>query len=94
MLAPEGYPSLSIGYETDDSDADAIFAGLTFDEVGPGSVSVGIASTATDTNDNYQYELSYSYPVNDGMTITPGVFVTETAGEDDTGFVVTTSFSF
>ena len=94
MLAPEGYPSLSIGYETDDSDADAIFAGLTFDEVGPGSVSVGIASTATDTNDFYQYELSYSYPVNDGMTITPGVFVTETAGEDDTGFVVTTSFSF
>ena len=94
MLAPEGYPSLSVGYETDDSDADAIFAGLTFDEVGPGSVSVGIASTATDTNDFYQYELSYSYPVNDGMTITPGVFVTETAGEDDTGFVVTTSFSF
>ncbi len=94
MLAPEGYPSLSIGYETDDSDADAIFAGLTFDEVGPGSVSVGIASTATDTNDLYQYELSYSYPVNDGMTITPGVFVTETAGEDDTGFVVKTSFSF
>jgi len=94
MLAPEGYPSLSIGYETDDSDADAIFAGLTFDEVGPGSVSVGIASTATDTNDFYQYELSYSYPVNDGMTITPGVFVTETAAEDDTGFVVTTSFSF
>ena len=94
MLAPEGYPSLSVGYETDDSDADAIFAGLTFDEVGPGSVSVGIASTGTDTNDFYQYELSYSYPINDGMTITPGVFVTETAGEDDTGFVVTTSFSF
>jgi hypothetical protein len=94
MLAPEGYPSLSVGYETDDSDADAIFAGITFDEVGPGSVSVGIASTATDTNDLYQYELSYSYPVNDGMTITPGVFVTETAGEDDTGFVVKTSFSF
>ena len=95
MLAPEGYPSLSVGYETDDSDADAIFAGITFEEVGPGSVSVGIASTATDTNDLYQYELSYSYPVNDGMTITPGVFVTEVADEeDDTGFVVKTSFSF
>ena len=95
MLAPEGYPSLSIGYETDDSDADAIFAGLTFDEVGPGSVSVGIASTATDTNDLYQYELSYSYPVNDGMTITPGVFISEQLDdEDDTGFVVKTSFSF
>ena len=94
MVAPEGYPSISVGYETDDDDGDAIFAGLTFDEVGPGSVSVGMASTATDADDFYQYELSYSYPLNDGMTITPGVFVTETDGEDDTGFVVTTSFSF
>ena len=94
MVAPEGFPSISVGYETDDGEGDAIFAGLTFDEVGAGSVSVGIASTATDTNDLYQYELSYSYPLTDGMTITPGVFVTETDGEDDTGFVVTTSFSF
>ena len=94
MVAPEGFPSISVGYETDDDDGDAIFAGLTFDEVGPGSVSVGMASTATDADDLYQYELSYSYPLNDGVTITPGVFVTETAGEDDTGFVVTTSFSF
>ena len=94
MFATVCFPSISVGYETDDGEGDAIFAGLTFDEVGAGSVSVGIASTATDTNDFYQYELSYSYPVNDGMTITPGVFVTETAGEDDTGFVVTTSFSF
>ena len=94
MVAPEGFPSISVGYETDDDDGDAIFAGLTFDEVGPGSVSLGMASTATDADDLYQYELSYSYPLNDGMTITPGVFVTETDGEDDTGFVVTTSFSF
>ena len=94
MLAPEGYPSISVGYETDDDDSDAIFAGLTFDEVGPGSVSLGMASTATDSDDYYQYELSYSYPLNDGMTITPGVFIAETSGEDDTGFAVTTSFSF
>ena len=94
MLAPEGFPSISVGYETDDDDADAIFAGLTFEEVGPGSVSLGMASTATDADDFYQYELSYSYPLNDGMTITPGVFIAESAGEDETGFVVTTSFSF
>ena len=94
MVAPEGYPSLSVGYETDDDDADAIFAGLTFSEVGPGSVSLGVASTALSSDDYYQYELSYSYPLNDGMTITPGVFITETAGEDETGVVVTTSFSF
>ena len=94
MLAPEGYPTISVGYETDDDDADAIFAGLTFEEVGPGSVSIGMASTATDADDFYQYELSYSYPLNDGMTITPGVFIAETAGDDETGVVVTTSFSF
>jgi len=94
MVAPEGYPSLSVGYETDDDDADAIFAGLTFDEVGAGSVSLGVASTELSDDDFYQYELSYSYPLNDGMTITPGVFIAETAGDDETGVVVTTSFSF
>ena len=94
MLTPEGFPSISVGYETDDDDADAIFAGLTFDEVGAGSVSIGIASTALSSDDYYQYELSYSYPLNDGMTITPGVFIAESAGEDETGVVITTSFSF
>ena len=94
MITPEGFPSISVGYETDDDDADAIFAGLTFEEVGPGSVSLGMASTDTSANDFYQYELSYSYPLNDGMTITPGVFIAETAGDDETGVVVTTSFSF
>ena len=97
MIAPEGYPSISVGYETDDEDADAIFAGLTFSEVGPGSVSLGVASTALSSDDYYQYELSYSYPLNDGMTITPLVFIKETttAGVDDeTGVMVKTSFSF
>jgi hypothetical protein len=94
MLAPEGYPSLSVGYETDDDDADAIFAGLTFAEVGSGSVSLGMASTDLSSDDYYQYELAYSYPLNDGMTITPGVFIKETSGDDETGVVVTTSFSF
>ena len=94
MIAPEGYPSISVGYETDDDDADAIFAGLTFSEVGPGSVSLGMASTELSSDDYYQYELSYAYPLNDGMTITPGVFIKETSGDDETGVVVTTSFSF
>ncbi len=94
MAAPEGYPSISVGFETDDDDADAIFAGLTFDEIGPGSVSLGMASTALSSDDYYQYELSYSYPLNDSITVTPGVFITETSTEDDTGVVVTTSFSF
>ena len=95
MYAPEGFPSMSVGYESDDDDGDAIFLGITFEEVGPGSVSLGMASTDTSAADFYQYDLSYSYPLNDGMTITPGVFVSEQLGaEDDTGFVVKTSFSF
>ena len=93
MLAPEGFPSISVGFETEeDADAASYFAGLTFDEVGPGSVSLGYAEALTGSDS--QYELSYSYPLNDGMTITPGIFIAETAGDDETGVVVTTSFSF
>jgi len=42
-------------------------------------------------------ELVYAYPVNDNITVTPGVFYAseKTHGkEDDTGFFVETSFSF
>jgi hypothetical protein len=42
------------------------------------------------------YEAFYSYPVNDGLTITPIVFIEEkAAGTDDlTGVAVKASFSF
>ena len=40
------------------------------------------------------YELAYSYDVNDGMTVTPGLFIIEDAADDEFGAVVTTSFSF
>ena len=43
------------------------------------------------------YEAYYSYPVNDGMTITPLIYVKEdvTVGDPDTtGIMVKTSFSF
>ena len=39
------------------------------------------------------YEASYSYPVNDGMTLTPGVFVKE-GTTDETGVAVKASFAF
>ena len=42
----------------------------------------------------YIYEASYAYPVNDGVTITPGVFIKEQAGDDMTGLAIKTSFSF
>ena len=42
------------------------------------------------------YEVFYSYPVNDSMTITPAFFVKELAGsgDDESGLLVKTSFSF
>jgi len=92
---------LSFGVETEETsgtDKTGYFFGATFPEVGPGSVSAAVATTAnfTDTATNYFiYELSYSYPVNDSLTITPGVFIEEKAGVDDlTGIMVTSSFSF
>jgi len=94
--------SLSVGYETAESggtDASGYFVGLTFPEVGPGSVNIAAATTGlfpSSATETLIYEASYSYPVNDSMTITPGIFIEETeAGKDDlTGIAVKTSFSF
>ena len=100
-FAGEGLPSVSVGYESEDPSGsvteEGYFVGLTWAEVGPGSFSVGMSSTEnfTDTDtETYQYEAAYSYPVNDGMTITPGVFIKEQSGDDQTGVIVKTSFSF
>ena len=80
---PDAPYSLSAGYEFDDDDADSIFLGLTT-EVGPGSLSLGASTQelADDHDDNYMYELAYSYDVNDGMTVTPGLFIIEDADDD------------
>jgi len=92
---------ISVGYETEENggtDKTGYFVGLTFPEVGPGSVNVAAATTANFADSDTEtliYEASYSYPVNDGMTITPGVFIKEVDGADDlTGIAVKTSFSF
>ena len=91
--------SLSVGYETQESggaDSDGYFVGLTFPEVGAGSVNVAAATTglvAEGADEKMIYEASYSYPVNDAMTITPGVFIVEDT-TDDTGVAVKASFSF
>ena len=71
------------------------FVGLTT-EVGPGALSAGLSTQglADDHEDNLMYELAYSYDINDGMTVTPGVFIIEDADDDEFGMVVTTSFSF
>jgi hypothetical protein len=92
------FATLSAGWESVDTGttADGFFVGLSFSEVGPGSLDVGMGTTgnftSTDT-EYYIYEASYAYPVNDGMTITPGVFIREGV-TDQTGVAVKTSFSF
>ena len=100
FYALDGGPSISVGYESEDPDASATeegyFVGLTWDEFGPGSFSVGMSTLENYTDaqtELYQYEAAYSFAVNDGMTITPGIFITE-GTTDDTGVIVKTSFSF
>ena len=108
----ENLPSISIGYEVGEiggavaaeDESTSFFVGLTWDEVGPGSagIALGHSSTIENVDEAYQYEAYYSYPVNDGMTITPLIFVKENTGadvgtnnlDDTTGVMVKTSFSF
>ena len=92
--------TVSAGVESKDPETTATeegyFLGLSFPEVGPGSFDIGMATSDTyaDTaTEYYTYEASYTYPVNDGITITPGVFIKE-GTTDSTGFVVKSSFSF
>ena len=104
---PDSFPSISVGYEIVDlggeastaDEKESFFVGLTWDEVGPGSagVAAGYSNNVEGTDEEYMYEAYYEYPVNDGMTITPLVFVKEasaTGVDDTTGVMVKTSFSF
>jgi len=93
--------SVSVGYETSETsgtDSSGYFVGISFPEVGPGTVNVAAATTglfADSATETLIYEASYSYAINDGMTITPGIFIEEVDGGDDlTGVAVKTSFSF
>ena len=94
------FADFSVGFETEETsgtEKSGYFFGLTFPEVGPGSVSIaaGTSGNTHSSETEYMiYEASYSYPVNDGLTITPGVFVEEKSGDDLTGVMVKSSFSF
>jgi len=104
----EGLPSISAGYEVGEDgsvvgDADGLtnfFVGLNWDEVGPGELGIAMGTrvnTVEDTDAQYMYEAYYAYPINDGMTITPLVFVQDVSAantDDTTGVMVKTSFSF
>ena len=96
-------PSVSVGYEMGDPEASGAedtthyFVGLQWDEVGPGTFGAALGTTghtAESATEYLMYEAFYSYPINDGMTITPVVYVKETSGDDQTGIMVKTSYSF
>ena len=90
--------TLSAGVESvdDGETAEGFFVGLSFPEVGAGSLDIGMGTTGNfkdgDT-EYYTYEASYAYPLNDGVTITPGIYIIEGA-TDVTGVALKTSFSF
>ena len=65
--------------------------------MGPGVLGAAVGTKGAiseGASEYYQYEAFYSYPINDGMTITPLIYISEAAGTDETGVMVKTSFSF
>ena len=78
-------------------DGSTFFVGLT--EVGPGTAEIA-ASTDTDpltlglTETMYLYEASYAFPVNDALTVTPGIGILDTEAGETTIAAVKATFSF
>jgi len=109
-------PSISVGYEKGtaqgafNNDTRQWFAGIQWDEAGPGTLGIAVGTIGASTNGQnsatlahhndpelVMYEAFYSYAVNDGMTITPLIYTKETdakTADDLTGVMVKTSFSF
>ena len=94
--------TFSVAYDTKDpetgNDETDLFIGVDY-EVGPGTLHAAWNTTEVDGgSDNLDisgFEVSYSYAINDGVTVTPGFFtVDDGAGEEDTGVVLETAFSF
>jgi len=95
------FATISAGVESENPDGGdtgtGFFVGLSFPEVGEGTLDLAIGTTgnfADGDPEYYGYEASYAYPVNDGMTITPGIAYSEGETGDVTIFAVKTSFSF
>jgi len=99
--------SISAGYELGDlggasaatDESTNYFVGVNA-EVGPGELGAAMGTYSGQregTDEELMYEAYYAYPVNDGMTITPLLYIKENAeaGTPDlTGVMVKTSFSF
>jgi len=94
--------TFSVAYDTKDpetgNEETDLFIGVDY-EVGPGTLSAAYNSTDVDggdSEDSTGFEVSYTYSINDNVTITPGFFTVEdtSTGDDDSGVVVETAFSF
>ena len=102
--------NISAGYEVGDLDVTdanvdetlAYFVGINGD-VGAGELGAAIGTNGIQTEsagsitEEMMYEVYYDYPLNDGVTITPLVFVKEsstTGTPDQTGVMVKTTFKF
>jgi len=104
----EGVPSISAGYEMgddesetgDSSELSAYFIGFQWDEFASGTLGLALGSQghyAEDADEELMYEAYYSYAFNDGMTITPLIYIKDKSDanlDDETGLLVKTSFSF
>jgi hypothetical protein len=99
--------NISGGYEIGDIGANAVTADESINyfigvngEVGPGELGAALGTSGgqlENQTEELMYEAYYSYPVNDGMTITPLIYIKEQATvgtPDQTGVMVKTSFSF
>ena len=102
--------SISAGYEVGDlggkaasaDETEAYFLGIN-GEVGPGELGAAIGTvgsmteTSTGIPERMMYEAYYSYALNDGMTVTPLIYVKEgeaATDNDQTGVMVKTTFKF
>jgi len=99
--------SISGGYEIGDIGGAAVtadesinyFVGVSTD-VGSGELGAALGTYSgqlENQDEELMYEAYYSYPLNDGMTITPLVFVkenSESGTPDQTGVMVKTTFKF
>ena len=94
--------TFSVAYDTTDPETGAeatdLFVGVDY-EVGPGTLSAAYNSTdidGSDSEDSTGFEVSYSYGLNDYVSVTAGFFTVEdtSTGDDDTGIVAETYFSF
>jgi len=95
-----GYEFGDIGGATASADESInYFLGVN-GEVGPGELGAALGTSGgqiENQTEELMYEVYYSYPVNDGMTITPLLYIKEQAATttpDQTGVMVKTSFSF